>query len=139
MCQKYLNLQMLSFYCDKCLKWIHLDCSELSQHEFVFYSINSKEPFYCKNCVKDFDFNVIESDDFCIICFNIFASLDNCLYCEGCFKCGYIVIVPLNSLKDLMKCVIMIYLIILKIVMWECMYVWNVNCPWKKIVLWNPK
>ena len=52
MCQKTVkppNKQ--SFYCDKWLKWIHLDCSELSENEFGFYS-NSDRTLLVENVCK---------------------------------------------------------------------------------------
>ena len=45
----------------------HLDCSELSEHEFGFYSNNDKDPFYFKKFVKEFELNNVKSDGFCRI------------------------------------------------------------------------
>ena len=74
-----------SIYCEKCEGWVHLDCSEISRHDFNFYCKN-KDPFYCKVCVNEFKLDLIKFDDYCKICYKRFSSVDDCLFCESCCR-----------------------------------------------------
>ena len=86
MCQKDFEPPNTdSIYCDKCERWMHLNCCGISEHEFSFY-VNNEDAFYCVDCVNKLGLNTIGSDDFCKFCFKKFSCLDDCLFCEGCFK-----------------------------------------------------
>ena len=71
--------------CDSCEKWFHFSCCGISEHEFNFY-VSNEDPFYCIDCVNNLGLINVGSDDFCKSCFKKFSNLDDCLFCEGCFK-----------------------------------------------------
>ena len=47
---------------------------------------NNEYPVYCTDCVNEQELNTVGNDDYCKTCFKTFSYLDDCLFCEGCFK-----------------------------------------------------
>ena len=63
-----------STYCDKCMRWMHLNCCGIPEHEFHFY-VNNKDPFYYIDCVNELGLSTVGSKDFLQILFSkIFLS-----------------------------------------------------------------
>ena len=60
--------------CNKCNKWVHINCSNVSVIKYEHYQINPEEIFECKNCKK------------CGICENTIASNHKKLSCTICLR-----------------------------------------------------
>ena len=39
-----------SVCCNKCKKWVHLKCTNLTWSQFAYISKNEKAPYFCVNC-----------------------------------------------------------------------------------------
>ena len=96
-CQNYFEPPFVeSLYCDKCKRWVYLDCSGISSHDLNFYCIN-KDPLYYKVCVIEFKLHCVIFDDYCKICYRRFSSVDNCLFCVICCKWVHLKFTPLSN------------------------------------------
>ena len=42
-----------SILCDKCDKWVHIGCNNISNETYEFYQLNDEEEFVCTKCKKN--------------------------------------------------------------------------------------
>ena len=61
-CRYAVHKGQKSLYCDVCNYWLHLQCSELDETEYLRLSA-LREPWYCKVCLEGmFPFNCIDNN-----------------------------------------------------------------------------
>ena len=86
-CQTKVGNNEDSICCDKCSKWYHLKCSELSQSQFSIFKNEKSFEWLCKTC----------SMDFCGKCELIFRGRPNAIACDNCDKWFHLKCSGLNA------------------------------------------
>ena len=89
LCNFVVKDDQKSINCDKCYKWVHIKCSNVSNDQYEFYQENNTETFECITC---------RSNE-CGLCDKIIDIHHKALKCNECLKWVHVKCTNISNIK----------------------------------------